>query len=63
LRALPPRPPAPLPLERALERIASAMDYGLTRVDEQAESLSHAIELADALGLDPLLLARAREAL
>jgi hypothetical protein len=62
LRELPPADD-PLPLARALERIAAAMDYALVRVDETDPGESGAIALAGALGLDAALVARAAEVL
>lgn len=53
----------PLELDAALARIARAMDYRLARVDERAVPAADAIALAEALGLDGALVARAREAL
>jgi hypothetical protein len=61
LHDLPPRDGAPLDLESALRRIAAAMDYRLRRVDEDAVPPADAIALADALGLDEQLIARAKE--
>jgi len=61
LRELPSRDGAPLDLEAALRRIAAAMDYRLRRVDEDALPPADAIALADALGLDEQLIARAKE--
>jgi hypothetical protein len=60
LRDLPPRTSAPLDLESALERIAGAMDYRVHPVAAGAVPVSDAIALADALGLAPELIARAR---
>jgi hypothetical protein len=54
---------APLSLEVALRRIASAMDYRLERVDEDAVPATDALALAEALGLDTGVIARARDAL
>lgn len=59
LHALPPRAGAPLDLEAALRRIGRAMDYRLHRVASDAAPPADAIALADALGLDPTLIARA----
>jgi DNA mismatch repair protein MutS2 len=59
LHALPPRAGAPLDLEAALRRIARAMDYSVRRVTSDAAPPADAIALADALGLDPKLVARA----
>jgi DNA mismatch repair protein MutS2 len=61
LDELPPRDGAPLDLEAALRRIAESMDYRLRRVAEDAQPPSDAIALADALGLDASLIARAKE--
>jgi DNA mismatch repair protein MutS2 len=63
LGELPSRNGAPLELEAALQRIAQAMDYRLRTVAPDAEPPSDAIELADALGLDAELIARAKERL
>jgi DNA mismatch repair protein MutS2 len=52
---------APLDLRAALERIASATDYRLTRVDEDVLPHADALELARALGLDAAFLARAHD--
>ena len=60
LADLPPRGDAPLDLETALARIANSMDYRLRRAGEDAVPISDAIALADALGLEPELIARAR---
>jgi DNA mismatch repair protein MutS2 len=54
---------APLDLERALGRIAAAMDYGLQRVAEDAVPAADAVALAEALGLDAALIDRARAVL
>jgi DNA mismatch repair protein MutS2 len=59
LHALPPRAGAPLELEAALRRIARAMDYSVQRVASDTAPPADAIALADALGLDPNLIARA----
>jgi hypothetical protein len=57
-------PPGPaLELGAALERIARATDYRLTRVEENAVPQADALALAEALGLEPALLARAWSAL
>ncbi|GAC1312086.1 MAG: hypothetical protein NVSMB21_22280 [Vulcanimicrobiaceae bacterium] len=56
-----PRVEPPLALEAALARVASAMDYRLVRLDDSTPVASHALALAALLGLDPGLLARARE--
>lgn len=53
----------PLDLDAALARIALAMDYRITRVDEDAVSASDALELGAALGLDVAFVTRARAAL
>ena len=63
LLELPSREGAPLELEAALRRIAQAMDYRLQRVAHDADPPSDAIALADALGLDSDLIARAKERL
>jgi DNA mismatch repair protein MutS2 len=63
LRELPARDGAPRDLASALERIGRAMDYRITRVDEDAVPRADALALADLLGLDPELLARARATL
>jgi DNA mismatch repair ATPase MutS len=63
LHELPSRNGAPLELEAALQRIAHAMDYRLQPVAADAEPPSDAIALADALGLDAELIARAKERL
>lgn len=55
--------PAPLDFDAALARIARAMDYRITRVDEDAAASSDALELGAALGLDAEFVARARTAL
>jgi len=57
------RAAVPLPLEAALARIAQAMDYRLVQVAEGDAPESDALALADALGLDAALVARAREIL
>lgn len=54
---------APLELEAALERIARAMEYRLTRVDEDAVPAADALALAEALGLASDVVARARASL
>jgi hypothetical protein len=61
LDELPPRDGAPLDLEAALRRISLAMDYRLRRVAGDAQPPADAIALADALGLDAGLIARAKE--
>ena len=61
LAEVPPRDGAPLDLDAALRRISEAMDYRLRRVADDAPSPSDAIALADALGLDAGLIARAKE--
>lgn len=63
LRELPPHEGPPLELEAALRRIAQAMDYRLRRVPDDAGPPGDAIALADALGLDAELIARAKEQL
>jgi hypothetical protein len=64
LRAFPARDVGPPPeLERALERIAAAMDYHVIEVDEDATTRADAIALADVLGLDAGIIARARAVL
>lgn len=63
LRELPPRAEAAADLEGALAQIAGAMDYGIARADERDTPRADAIALADILGLDPALIARAREVL
>ena len=55
--------PVPRDLDAALARIARAMDYRITRVDEDAAEGSDALELGAALGLDAAFVARARAAL
>jgi len=60
---VPARNGRPLDLETALARIADAMDYRLRRVSEDAVPASDAIALADALGLEPDLIARAKASL
>lgn len=52
-----------LDLRAALARIAHAMDYRLARVESNAPAHSDALALAQALGLDDALIARARRAL
>jgi len=52
-----------LDLRAALARIAHAMDYRLARVESNAPAHSDALALAQALGLDETLVARARRAL
>lgn len=63
LRDLPQRSDAPLDLDEAIERIARVMDYRVTRVDEESVSRADALALADVLGLDAALIARARAVL
>lgn len=60
LRALPAREAEPPELSQALERIAAAMDYRVERVAEDATVRADAIALADVLGLDAGIVARAR---
>lgn len=64
LRALP-EPPANrnLELDDALDRIAQLMDYRVARVVDDALPQADALALADVLGLDGELIARARAAL
>lgn len=50
-------------LDRALERIGQAMDYRIRRVAADAPPSTDALALAAALGLDPLVIARAEEVL
>ena len=54
---------APLPLDLALARIAEAMDYRVAPVAEDAPSPSDAVLLAEALGVDAGVVARARQLL
>jgi len=63
LTRLPPRQAVPLDLDWALRRIADAMDFRLRRVSEDTAPPADAIALADALGLDPRLIERAKEVL
>ncbi len=63
LHGLAPHNGAPLDLAAALARIAAAMDYGLTQVEEDAAPAADALALAEALGLSPDLIARAKAAL
>jgi hypothetical protein len=60
LRALEARDGPPLALDAALARIARAMDYRLTRVDEEAAPAADALALAEALGLTREVIERAR---
>jgi dsDNA-specific endonuclease/ATPase MutS2 len=60
LRELPPRPRVPLDLAAALNLIGAAMDYRLLPGDEDEAVAGDALTLADALGLDAALVARAR---
>jgi hypothetical protein len=60
LRTLPAREAGTPDLSHALERIAAAMDYRVERVAEEATARADAIALADALGLDAAVVARAR---
>ncbi|MDQ2907956.1 MAG: hypothetical protein M3R44_01230, partial [Candidatus Eremiobacteraeota bacterium] len=50
-------------LDQALEWIAQAMDYRIRRLDADTPPTTEALSLAAALGLDPALIARARNAL
>jgi hypothetical protein len=52
-----------LGVEDAIERIAAVMDFRVQRVAEDAATRADALALADALGLDPTVVARARAAL
>jgi DNA mismatch repair protein MutS2 len=52
-----------LSLEAALERIARAMDYRVRRVDADGTPTADALGLAEALGLERPLVARARAVL
>ena len=64
LRALPSREGGEvLDLDAAIERIAAVMDYRVHRVERDAEPRADAIALADVLGLDAEVVARARAAL
>jgi DNA mismatch repair protein MutS2 len=63
LRELPQPPEGPPDLDDAIERIAKVMDYRVLRVDEDAEPRADALALAEVLGLDRELVARARAAL
>jgi hypothetical protein len=63
LRELPPRAETAVDLEAALAQIAQAMDYSIARVDERTSARADAIALADILGLNAALIARAREVL
>jgi hypothetical protein len=63
LHGLAPHDGAALDLEAALARIAGAMDYRLTRVEEDAAPAADALALAEALGLPPDVVARAWAAL
>jgi hypothetical protein len=63
LHGLAPHEGAPLELSAALARIAAAMDYGLTKVEEDAAPAADALALAEALGLAPAIIARAKAAL
>lgn len=60
LQAFPEREAGPPDLARALDRIAAAMDYRVIRIDEDATARADALALADLLGLDAALVARAR---
>ncbi len=50
-------------LEEAIERIAAVMDFRIAQVAEDAATSTDALALAEALGLDPVIVARARAAL
>jgi DNA mismatch repair protein MutS2 len=63
LRELPERAEGTLDLDVAIERIARVMDYRVRRVGADDELRADAIALADVLGLDAALIARARSAL
>ena len=63
VRAFAPSNDAPLDVRAALERIARSTDYRLARVDETMLPRADALELAEVLGLDATLLARAHAAL
>jgi hypothetical protein len=63
LRDVPQSGGAPLPLDAALERIAAAMDYEIHRADGAEAARADALALAEVLGLEPALVARARAAL
>jgi hypothetical protein len=52
-----------LGVEDAIERIAAVMDFRIQRVAEDAATRADALALADALGLDATVVARARAAL
>ncbi len=50
-------------VDDAIDRIAEVMDFRVSRVDENAEPRADALALAEVLGLDAALVARAREVL
>jgi DNA mismatch repair protein MutS2 len=52
-----------LDLDAAIERIAAVMDYSVQRVERDGEPRADAIALAEVLGLDARLIARARDSL
>ncbi len=60
LRDVPQRPARPLSLGAALDLIGGAMDYRLLAGDEAESAGGDALALADVLGLDAGLVARAR---
>jgi hypothetical protein len=60
LRDVPQRPARPLSLGAALDLIGGAMDYRLLAGDEADSAGGDALALADVLGLDAGLVARAR---
>jgi hypothetical protein len=60
LAAIAPQSNGPLDLATALARIADAMDYRLHEVSQDTVPASDAIALAEALGLEPALIARAK---
>jgi DNA mismatch repair ATPase MutS len=63
LRDLPRLAEGAVELETALAQIAQAMDYSIARVDESTSPRADALALAEILGLDSELIARAREVL
>jgi DNA mismatch repair protein MutS2 len=63
LRDLPRLAEGAVELETALAQIAQAMDYGIAGVDERTSPRADALALAEILGLDSELIARAREVL
>jgi DNA mismatch repair protein MutS2 len=63
LRDMPTRSEGPLDLDEAIERIASVMDYRVSRADQESAARADALALADVLGLDAGLIARARAVL